>query len=135
MTAGGGTAGCGVSREALDGGAWLFVVHGEVDLASADRVRDALMAVASDGAEALVVDLSGCTFLDSSGLRALLEARRALAAPDGAPGLVIAAPGDQPRRLLEMTRMETVMPVFATREEAEAVARRAPVNGAGPSSS
>jgi anti-sigma B factor antagonist len=52
----------------------VVVVRGEVDLGSAEHVRSRL-----DEAMALgptVVDLSGCTFLDSSVIACLLAARR-----------------------------------------------------------
>jgi anti-sigma B factor antagonist len=127
--------GFGISGEPLGAGTWVFVIEGEVDLACADRVRDALTASARHGADTVIVDLARCTFLDSSGLRALLEAQRELSEPAGGPGLLIAAPGSQPRRILEMTALETVVPIFATRDEAEAAAARAPGDGAGPASS
>jgi anti-anti-sigma factor len=43
-----------------------LLLHGEVDLANADELRTA--ADAADGATRVVVDLSRCTFLDSSAL-------------------------------------------------------------------
>jgi anti-sigma B factor antagonist len=125
----------GISREALEGGASVFVIEGEVDLASAERLRDALTAPGRNGAGTVIVDLARCSFLDSSGLRALLEAKRALAERAGAPRLLIAAPGRQPKRLLEMTAVESLVPIFDTREEAEAAARSAPRDGGGPASS
>jgi hypothetical protein len=64
-----------------------------------------------------------------------LEARRALVADDGAPGFLIAAPAEQPGRLLEMTSLGKVMPIFATREEAQAAARNGSSGGASPASS
>src|SRR5688500_3943222 len=125
----------GISQETLEDGVWLFTIHGEVDLATADDLRDALLGPANDGARTIIVDLGRCTFIDSSGLRALLEARRALVADDGAPGFLIAAPAEQPGRLLEMTSLGTVMPVFATREEAATAARNGSPDGANPASS
>jgi anti-anti-sigma factor len=128
-------SGFGISQEVLEDGVWLFTIHGEVDLATADDLRDALLGPANDGAGTIIVDLARCTFIDSSGLRALLEARRALVADDGAPGFLIAAPAGQPGRLLEMTSLGTVVPVFTTREEATAAARNGSADGASPASS
>jgi anti-sigma B factor antagonist len=128
-------SGFGISQEALEDGVWLFTIQGEVDLATADDVRDALLGPANDGAGTIIVDLARCSFIDSSGLRALLEARRALVEDDGARGFLIAAPAEQPGRLLEMTSLETVMPIFATREAAEAAARNGSADGASPASS
>ena len=58
-----------------DGGPPGLVVEGEVDLATAERFGEALLAVL-DGHRELHVDLRAVTFMDSTGLRALLETRR-----------------------------------------------------------
>src|SRR5690242_5632449 len=51
-----------------------LTVRGEIDLATAGRFREAVeTALASSGN--LIVDLSDVTFMDSTGLRALLQAR------------------------------------------------------------
>ena len=50
-------------------------MSGEHDLGTVSRVREALGAAAADG-KAVLVDLSSATFVDSSILGALLEARR-----------------------------------------------------------
>jgi anti-sigma B factor antagonist len=47
-------------------------LHGQLDLANADEVRDALIGIAGSR---VVVDLSDLRFLDSSGIAALLAAR------------------------------------------------------------
>jgi anti-sigma B factor antagonist len=63
-----------VDSEARDGDLWVLP-RGELDLAGAPELREALsLAVASDAA-AIVVDLRGLELLDSTGLRVLLEAR------------------------------------------------------------
>ena len=73
-------------------------LYGQLDLANADQVRDALIGVAGS---TVVVDLSGLHFLDSSGIAALLSARGEItqAGHDfelrGAQGIV--------RRVLELT--------------------------------
>jgi anti-sigma B factor antagonist len=57
-------------------------VAGEVDAETAPQLRDALLAALAD-AEAVVVDLDSVTFMDSSGLSALLVAHRAAEASGG----------------------------------------------------
>jgi anti-anti-sigma factor len=52
----------------------LLRLEGELDLASAGRLEDALRAAEANGPECLVVDLRGLSFIDSSGLRLLLMA-------------------------------------------------------------
>jgi anti-anti-sigma factor len=53
----------------------VVVVTGEVDLAAADRLWQAIESIPDD--RPVVVDLEGVTFLDSSGLAVLVRALRA----------------------------------------------------------
>ncbi|MGH8969162.1 MAG: STAS domain-containing protein [Actinomycetes bacterium] len=48
-------------------------VTGEVDVASAPELRDNLLALVNRGADSLVVDLRGVTFIDSTGVGSLLR--------------------------------------------------------------
>lgn len=48
-------------------------VTGEIDVASAPALRDTLLALLNRGAESLVVDLRGVTFIDSTGVGSLLR--------------------------------------------------------------
>jgi anti-sigma B factor antagonist len=64
----------------------------------------------------LVVDLSGCTFLDSSALRALVRAQRRGAEKGGR--LVLVAPSQPARRVIEMATLDRFVPVWETLEEA-----------------
>ena len=56
-----------------------ITVTGELDMASAPGLRDALLSYCSAATtDPVVVDLSGVTFMDLSGLRPLTEAQRLL---------------------------------------------------------
>lgn len=48
-------------------------VTGEVDVASAPALRDKALALLNRGADALVLDLRGVTFMDSTGVGSLLR--------------------------------------------------------------
>src|SRR3954465_6048288 len=50
----------------------IVTVFGEIDLSTADQVTSEILAV-TDGLPRVVVDLSGVSFVDSSGLNALLR--------------------------------------------------------------
>ncbi len=52
----------------------IIALCGEIDLATAPQVRAALKSVCESGAESIVLDLSGVTFLDSVGLSELISA-------------------------------------------------------------
>jgi anti-sigma B factor antagonist len=60
------------------GEALVVAPHGDVDLATAPEVQSALESHASGGA--LVLDLRGVEFLDTSGLRIVVEASHRAAA-------------------------------------------------------
>ena len=56
--------------------AYVIRVQGELDLASCPKLDCALMDAEQSRASRIVVDLEELTFIDSSGLRALLTASR-----------------------------------------------------------
>jgi anti-sigma B factor antagonist len=62
-----------VEVDASDGSR-LISVFGEVDVASAPAVGQALQEAEVSAARSVVLDLAGVTFLDSAGIRVLLEA-------------------------------------------------------------
>ena len=64
-------------------GATRIRPSGDVDMAVADRLQDVITAHLSNGAVRVVVDLGDVTFLDSSGIRALLLAHRFATANSG----------------------------------------------------
>jgi anti-sigma B factor antagonist len=112
----------------------VVVVRGEHDIYTAPALRDrldqALGGTPNGGAPTgVIVDLSGATFLDSSILGALLEARRQ--ALEKALGYVVCL-GENPEpgvaRILEITGLVPVFPVVRTREEALGAARSAPTD-------
>jgi anti-sigma B factor antagonist len=84
---------------------------GELDLYNAEEVRRALLDTLGDGAELLVVDLAEVTFIDSTALGVLIEARSRLADRDG---FRLAAPGLEARRALEVSGLDRHFAVFDT---------------------
>jgi anti-sigma B factor antagonist len=82
-------------------GAPTLVITGEVDLACADELRDQLHAITSMPSSTGVVDLSGVTFLDSSGLGVLIAAKKRAADADA--DLALAAPSPACRKVLEIS--------------------------------
>jgi anti-sigma B factor antagonist len=72
--------------ERTDGDRTVLVLRGELDLASVDGVRDRLLALHRQR-RAAVLDLDELTFMDSTGIRLVLEAVRA-AEQDGWPFFV-----------------------------------------------
>jgi anti-sigma B factor antagonist len=102
-----------VRLETTPAGAAVLHVSGELDLATAPRLEE---AVASAGhAAPIVIDLSGCTFLDSAGMRSLVNASRSTR-PEGRVHLVTTDPSIL--RVLEITGIDTVLAVHGSVEAA-----------------
>ena len=89
-----------VSPEA-DGARVVFT--GELDLAGTEAARTAIEK-AEETSGMLVLDLSGLTFMDSTGLEIVLRAARR--AHDSGRRLVVARPSPYVRRLFEMTAID-----------------------------
>ena len=60
----------------VDGESARLALDGDVDLASGQAVRDAVCEALDAGARDIALDLSGVSFLDSTGLNALLNTAR-----------------------------------------------------------
>jgi anti-sigma B factor antagonist len=96
----------------------LVAIAGELDIATVPRLRDALASGPVAQGHAVVVDLTGVTFMDSTGLSALVtfqadaEARR--------QRLAIACPEGAARLLLDVAGVAERMPLYPSRALAEA---------------
>ena len=83
-------------------GALILAAAGEIDLATAPQLGDAIHA--ANGVNRVVVDLSAVTFIDSSGLNALVHGQRSLADRD--ISLRVVSPTDKVvYKVFEMTRL------------------------------
>ena len=96
-------------------GATVVSLAGELDLYNAEDVRAALLEACADEPAVLVVDLAEVTFIDSTALGALIEARASLGSKDG---FVLASPGLEARRALEISGLDRHFEVRETLEEA-----------------
>lgn len=99
-------------------GRGVVTPHGEIDLAGAPRLREALSDALAGGHTHLVLDLREVTFIDSTGLGLLVGAGKKAYGLGGSLTLVC----DNPRvlRLLAVTGIDKTLPVRATPEEATA---------------
>ena len=88
----------------------------ETDMSNSSEVLDGLLSTINRGGAHLVVDARDVQFMDSSGLNTLVRARERTAAMGGSFHLVTAS--RQPLRLLEITRLEGLLRLVGTIEEA-----------------
>ena len=85
-------------------------VAGEVDLANAARLRQELMALATDDVDGLIVDLTDVPYADSAGIKVLFDLARDLRRRDRS--LAVTVPVSSPlRRLLKITNFQEVAPI------------------------
>ena len=97
-------------------GARVVRLAGELDLYNASVVRESLLEATDDGApERIVVDLSEVEFMDSTTLGVLIEARTKLA---NRKGFLLAAPGLETRRALQISGLDRHFSVHDTVDEA-----------------
>ena len=107
-----------VSMELATGerdGRVVVALRGELDVADAASVVSALTGFAARERH-VIVDLEGLEFIDSSGLHALVRARKHARRAGG--DLLLAAPQQQVLRVLALTRLIEVFPVHACVEDA-----------------
>jgi anti-anti-sigma factor len=83
-----------------EGGAVVASLRGEIDIVNAAEISDGLFS-GIDGAESVVVDLDGVSFMDSQGV-ALLDRLASRLDAGGSAIAVVARPGSIPRRVLEI---------------------------------
>jgi len=101
----------------VDSGDGVCVVTpaGEIDLASAPKLKVHLVGLLDDGFRQFVLDLSAVRYLDSTGLGVLIAFSRRLA---GDGQIVLAEAPEPVLHLLELTGLDAQFQAFASVEEA-----------------
>ena len=80
------------------------VLRGELDLSTVGKVQDELDRVESSAPAVLLLDLSGLTFLDSTGLRCVVTADER--ARDAGRRLVLVRGPDPVQRVFTITKLD-----------------------------
>jgi anti-sigma B factor antagonist len=101
-------------------GCYVVTVRGEVDMSHEEELRAELRRAVRSGADGIVVDLTECEFIDSTGVRALLLSREAQESENGPDGLAVAASSEQILRILSVMGVDRVIPIRPTVDEAAA---------------
>lgn len=105
----------------------VFHLCGDIDMQHAPALRALFAGKAERRCPALIVDLSGVQFIDSTGIAVLLEYLRDATAFDGQ--FCISGVTDKVRAIFEMLRLDQAMPIF----NELTVAKSALYNGCFPS--
>lgn len=93
-------------------------LKGKLDIFSTSEVKQQLAQVVANGTPHLVVDLAHVDFIDSSGLTALISGLKTARLVEG--DLCVARPSTEVQTILEFTRLDRVMRLFPTVEDAVA---------------
>lgn len=111
-----------VETEELRNGAVVMRLSGEIDISSANLMTEQFESLAGRG-KTVILDATRVTFMDSTGLHALVEGKRAL---HEAGTRIFLVPSNQVRRVLELVFPD---PLFAARLNSveEAIAAMDPI--------
>jgi anti-anti-sigma factor len=109
------------SAAEIEGGVRVIKVRGELDLSTAPDLEAPLDAAIAAGSGLLLLDLSECEFIDSTGIALIVRAWQRLdnRSGNGDSGqVVLCCQNEQVRRVLEVTGLGKSIAIFATRDEA-----------------
>ena len=90
-----------------DAGLHTVSVHGELDQGTAPELRGALADVLGESSRSVLIDLSACEFIDSSGLGAIIGGLKQGRQAGG--DLRIACVGPQVATVLQLTNLDRVL--------------------------
>lgn len=108
----------------LEQGVRTISVQGELDLNTAPDLEGPLNETLESGEGSVLIDLSACEFIDSTGIALIVRAWQRLESGENGRALVICTHNDQVRRVLEITGLELSIPVHSTRDEALAAIQK-----------
>lgn len=98
------------------GAAWVLHCSGRFNMVSAPRLKASVDEAVGSGRARIVVDLAGVSFIDSSGLGALVGGLKAARQAGG--DLRIAAAGQQVVAVLDLTNLSRILHPYPSIEEA-----------------
>jgi anti-sigma B factor antagonist len=98
----------------------LARVQGDIDIATAPRLREQLVSLVSKGRTRVVLDLTGVDFLDSTGLGVIVSVLKRTRTHGG--DLRLVGRQDNLVSLFQLTGLDRTLPLFGSVDEAIAVA-------------
>jgi anti-sigma B factor antagonist len=87
----------------------LLRVHGEVDIYTAPRLKEAVVAALDSGATSVAFDLSDVGFLDSTGLQVLMSAKKRTAERGG--DVYLLGVGGQIQRVFNLLSLDRIFTI------------------------
>lgn len=90
----------------------IIAVEGELDIATAEDLREHIQVAIDDHGPWLILDLSALNFMDSSGLNVIINAYRTVRDTDGA--LALAALNERVTKVVRLVGLHRQVPVHKT---------------------
>lgn len=94
----------------------LLALNGEIDLHESPRVRERLDPLIAGKLPRIFVDLSGVSYIDSSGIAVFIEAMQRIQAYGGK--LALLGIRDSVKNIFEIARLDQVFALFPDKETA-----------------
>jgi len=94
----------------------IVVVQGELDAETSPDLRSTFEELIGGGANQYVIDLAGITFMDSSGIAALVNLFKRVRI--GAGDVKLCGIINEIMKIFQLTRLDRVFDIFETRTEA-----------------
>jgi anti-sigma B factor antagonist len=105
-----------LAQEPVDDRTQVVALRGEIDAVAAPRLGSLLYELADEGKSGVVVDLSGVTFMDSTGIGVLLNALRHFSIRHGR--MVLVCPTERLLRPFQISGLVDRLKIFESREMA-----------------
>lgn len=93
----------------------LIVLNEDFDAQAVAEIRPALESISTNSLQDVIVDLSGVTFMDSSGIGALVFLYKRLRSKGRT--LVLVGTRGQPEKLISMLRIDKTLTTFNTLQD------------------
>jgi anti-anti-sigma factor len=96
----------------------LLILEGEIDLHASPRVREAASLLLDQQTPRILIDLSGVTYMDSSGIAVLIETMQRAQGYGG--HLALFAISHRVRMVFEIAQLDRVLNLFPDKASAQA---------------
>lgn len=95
----------------------VVALEGEIDLHESQQVRDGLSPVIKERHPQILIDLTGVSYIDSSGIAVLIDALQKTQSYGGK--LLLCGMRDTVKNIFEIARLDQVFQIYPDRHTAE----------------
>ena len=106
-----------ISRQTVDADITLVHLNGRLDANTSPEVKSTLQELLEKGQLKIIVDLQKVSFIDSSGLAALVSGLRLAREKKG--NIILSGPGSQAQIVFRLTMLDRIFKIHPTLDEAK----------------